>query len=135
MENSSVISLKNVRKAFGSTVVFENVNLEAPAGCITGISGPNGAGKSLLLRIITGLVWPSGGEVFVLGQQVGVDCEFAPRTGALIDAPGLLMDESGFRNLELLAGISGGADRGRIMEVLTIVGLDFQDRRPVRVWT
>lgn len=131
MEDNYAISLHAVEKKFGSTVVFEDVNLDVPAGAITGISGPNGAGKSVLLRIICGLVKPTHGSVFVLGNQIGVTHEFPPHTGALIDSPGLLDSESAKRNLELLAEISRGADAGRIREVLNIVGLDPDDRRPV----
>jgi ABC-2 type transport system ATP-binding protein len=131
MEDNYAISLHAVEKKFGSTVVFENVNLDVPAGVITGISGPNGAGKSVLLRIICGLVKPTHGSVFVMGNQIGVTHEFPAHTGALIDSPGLLDSESAKRNLELLAEISRGADAGRIREVLNIVGLDPDDRRPV----
>jgi ABC-2 type transport system ATP-binding protein len=135
MEDSYAISLNNIRKVFGNTVVFENINLDVPTGSITGISGPNGAGKSILLRIICGLVKPTRGDVFVLGNQVGVTHEFPSDTGALIDSPGLLENESAKRNLELLAKISRGADDGRIREVLKIVGLNPEDHRPVRVYS
>ena len=135
MENSYAISLKTVSKSFGKLVIFEDIDLDVPSGSITGISGPNGAGKSVLLRIICGLVRPSAGDVFVLGEQVGMTYEFPPSTGALIDSPGLLANESGKKNLELLAKISRGADEWRIQEVLRIVGLDPQDRRPVRLYS
>jgi ABC-2 type transport system ATP-binding protein len=135
IENSYAISLRNIRKVFGKTEILNDVNLDVTTGSITGISGPNGAGKSILLRIICGLVKPTRGEVFVLGQQVGVTCEFPPDTGALIDNPGLLLNENARKNLELLASISRNADGRRIQEVLTIVGLDAKDDRPVRVYS
>jgi ABC-2 type transport system ATP-binding protein len=135
MEESSAISLRNIGKTFGKSVIFENINLDVSAGCITGISGPNGAGKSILLRVICGLVRPTQGEVYVLGRQIGVTYEFPPSTGALIDTPGLLANESAKKNLELLAKISRGADGWRIQEVLRIVGLDPNDRRPVRLYS
>ncbi len=135
MQDSYAISLNNIGKLFGNTVVLENVNLDVLTGSITGISGSNGAGKSILLRIICGLVKPTQGNVFVLGNQVGTTHEFPPYTGALIDSPGLLENESAKRNLELLAKISRGADDGRIREVLKIVGLDPDDHRPVRVYS
>lgn len=135
MEDSSAILLRNIRKVFGKSVIFENVDLDVPAGSITGISGPNGAGKSVLLRVICGLVRPTQGEVYVLGRQIGVTCEFPPDTGALIDTPGLLANESAKKNLELLAKISQGADEKRIRDVLIIVGLDPDDRRPVRLYS
>jgi ABC-2 type transport system ATP-binding protein len=135
MPEKNAILLNNVGKIFGKKVVFENVNLNVPAGSITGISGPNGAGKSILLRIICGLVRPTQGEVYVLGHQVGVTCEFPPDTGALIDTPGLLTNKSAKKNLELLAKISRNADAWRIQEVLNMVGLDPNDQRPVSVYS
>ena len=135
LENSCAIILKKVSKVFGKTVVFENINLNVPAGSITGISGPNGAGKSILLRMICGLVKPTRGEIFVLGRHIGVDAEFPPSTGALIDSPDFLANESARKNLELLAKISGNADNKRVEEVLNTVGLDVNDKRPVRVYS
>ncbi len=135
MDDFSAISLRNICKAYGKSVIFDDVNLDVPIGCITGISGPNGAGKSILLRVICGLVRPTMGEVYVLGQQIGVTCEFPPDTGALIDTPGFLANESAKKNLELLAKISRGANEKRIQDVLMIVGLDSHDQRPVSVYS
>jgi ABC-2 type transport system ATP-binding protein len=134
-KESHAISLENVSKKFGKASVFEDVNLIVPTGSIYGISGPNGAGKSVLLRIVCGLVRPTGGHINVLGRRIGVDCEFPSHTGALIDAPGFLASYSGRKNLELLAKISGGATRNRIEEALSIVGLDPADKRPVRAYS
>jgi ABC-2 type transport system ATP-binding protein len=135
MDDFSAISLRNICKAYGKSVIFDDVNLDVPTGCITGISGPNGAGKSILLRVICGLVKPTEGEVYVMGQQIGVTCEFPPDTGALIDTPCFLANESAKKNLELLAKISRGADEKRIHDVLMIVGLDSHDQRPVSVYS
>lgn len=134
-EESAAISLRNIDKAFDKTVIFEDVNLDAPSGYITGISGPNGAGKSILLRIICGLVKPTRGDIYVLGRRIGKQQEFPFDTGALIDTPGFLANESARKNLELLAKISRAADDRRIREVLTIVGLDWNDKRPLRVYS
>lgn len=135
INNVYSISLKNVSKKFGTDLLFEDINLDIPAGSITGISGPNGAGKSVLLRLICGLAKVTTGEIYVLGRRIGVDCEFASRTGVLIDEPGLLMNASARKNLELLAKISGGADLTRINEVLSVVGLSPENQRPVRVYS
>ena len=134
-ESLDVIELKAIKKSFGRKTVFENLNLAIPPASITGICGPNGAGKSILLRIICGLVKPTQGEVWVLGKQVGIDCDFPPLTGALIDTPGFLSRYSAKKNLRLLAAISQRADNERIDEVLAIVGLDVNDQRPVRTYS
>jgi ABC-2 type transport system ATP-binding protein len=132
---NNAVELVNIRKDFGSHMVFDSINLTVPTGLITGICGPNGAGKSILLRIICGLVKPTHGEVVVFGQRLGVDCEFAPSTGVLIDQPGLLFDLSARKNLEILAGIQQKIPTSRIAEVLQIVGLDPTDKRPVKEYS
>jgi len=133
--NTHAIWLKGVYKTFARTTIFEDIHLEVPPGCICGLSGPNGAGKSVLLRIICGLVRPTAGEVYVLGERIGAGREFPAHTGALIDAPAYLEQHSARRNLEFLAKISGQVEPGRIAEALDIVGLDPRDERPVRVYS
>ena len=63
-----VIEAKNVRKAFGDKLLFENVNFVIPPGATVGILGPNGAGKTTLLRLITGQEKPDSGEM-ILGES------------------------------------------------------------------
>ena len=126
-----ILSAKNISKKFGKNKVLLQVNLDLPAGVIYGINGPNGAGKSLFLRILSGLVLADAGEVQVFGKIIGKDAEFAPSTGILIDSPGFLLGCSGLKNLQLLASVSGNVSQERINEVITLVGLNPNDRRPV----
>ncbi len=64
-----VIEAKNVRKAFGDKLLFDNVNFSIPRGAIVGVIGPNGAGKTTLCRMITGKDKPDSGE-FTVGATV-----------------------------------------------------------------
>jgi ATP-binding cassette ChvD family protein len=64
-----VVEAKNVSKAYGDKLLFENLNFSLPRGGIVGIIGPNGAGKTTLFRLITGQEKPDSGE-FVVGQTV-----------------------------------------------------------------
>lgn len=66
----SVIRIKNLIKAYGSTPVLKGINLEVGAGQIIGYIGPNGAGKSTTIRILAGLDSQFEGEVEVLGFNV-----------------------------------------------------------------
>ncbi len=59
----TVIEAVNLSKAFGETVLFENLNFSLPPNGIVGIIGPNGAGKTTLFRIITGTEKPDSGEI------------------------------------------------------------------------
>ncbi len=66
---SKVIEVKNVTKAYGDKLLFENLSFTIPQGGIVGVIGPNGAGKSTLFRLITGQETPDSGEV-ELGDTV-----------------------------------------------------------------
>ncbi|SNS11915.1 ABC-2 type transport system ATP-binding protein [Anaerovirgula multivorans] len=67
-----MIELKGVTKTFGSTIALDNVSINIPEGKIIGILGPNGSGKSTLLKMLVGLNKPNHGNIFINGQQIGV---------------------------------------------------------------
>ncbi len=58
-----VIEAKNITKAYGDKLLFENLSFTLPPGGIVGVIGPNGAGKSTLFRIITGKEQPDSGTI------------------------------------------------------------------------
>ncbi len=133
--NHLIIDAQNIHKYFGKKQVLSGLEFQLPAGKIYAICGKNGSGKSVFLRILTGLMFPSSGRVDIFGQHLGVDMEFPSNTGALIDHPGFLMNESGRRNLLLLAKISGKATPDKIDETLSFVGLDPGDRKPFKTYS
>lgn len=57
------LELKNLTKTFERRVIFRNVNLEWEAPGLFGVAGPNGSGKSTLVKVVTGLISPSSGDV------------------------------------------------------------------------
>jgi sulfate-transporting ATPase len=68
---SKVIEAKNVSKAFGDKLLFENLSFELPQAGIVGVIGPNGAGKTTLFKLITGKEKPDNGT-FEIGPTVKV---------------------------------------------------------------
>jgi ATP-binding cassette ChvD family protein len=64
-----VIEARQVAKAYGDKLLFENLNFVLPPAGIVGVIGPNGAGKTTLFRLIMGLEKPDAGE-FVVGETV-----------------------------------------------------------------
>ena len=66
---NTVIEAKNVTKAFGDKVLFEDLSFRLPPGGIVGVIGPNGAGKTTLFKMITGQEQPDSGE-FNVGETV-----------------------------------------------------------------
>jgi len=68
----AILRLHNLNKSYASFPALKNVNLELAPGRIMGILGPNGSGKTTLIKIVAGLLQPSGGEVMVCGMTPGV---------------------------------------------------------------
>jgi ABC-2 type transport system ATP-binding protein len=68
----TILNIHNLNKSYGSFPALKNVDLELKPGRILGILGPNGSGKTTLIKIVAGLLQPSGGEVMVCGMTPGV---------------------------------------------------------------
>lgn len=118
------ILIENLSKDFGNERVLKDVNVCFQRGQIHGIVGRNGSGKTVLMKCMLGFLAPSSGQVCVLGKVIGKDCDFAPRTGMMIETPGFLPGETGRNNLLWLARLKGKASKARVDEVITQVGLD-----------
>lgn len=69
MTRRPVIEVEDVSFSYGGPPVLEHVSLTVPRGEFLGLVGPNGGGKSTLLKVILGLLEPSAGEVWLLGQR------------------------------------------------------------------
>lgn len=134
-EENLIIEARQITKSFGKKKVLQGLDFCLPKGQIYAICGSNGAGKSVFLRILMGLVYPDSGSVKVNGKLIGKEVEFPESVGSLIDHPGFLLLESGYKNLELLALISGKADKEVIRSTMHFVGLDPDDRKPVRTYS
>jgi ABC-2 type transport system ATP-binding protein len=125
------VDVHNMTHQFGSDIVLRQVNARFTTGKIHGIVGRNGSGKTVLLKCILGFLYPTQGKAVVFGRQIGKDCQFAPDTGMMIEAPGFIPTESGYNNLSWLMGLHAKANRNRIDEVMRIVGLDPKSRKTV----
>ena len=65
-----MLSTKNLNKSFGSLVVAQDVALELPKGVRYALIGPNGAGKTTLINLLTGMLRPDSGEIFLGGSDI-----------------------------------------------------------------
>jgi len=68
----AILQLHKLSKSYGRVRALKNVDLELEPGRIMGILGPNGSGKTTLIKIVAGLLHPSGGEVRVCGMVPGM---------------------------------------------------------------
>jgi energy-coupling factor transporter ATP-binding protein EcfA2 len=67
MSESAVVTVRGLRKVYGTRVVVDSLDLDVPAGQVVGLIGANGAGKTTTVECIQGLRRPDGGTVRVLG--------------------------------------------------------------------
>jgi len=116
------LSAEGLTRRFGDLVAVDDLSFEVPAGGVVGLVGPNGSGKSTTIRVLLGLIAPSGGTGMVLGESLAHPERFADRVGALIDSPAFVGSLTGRDNLRSLAALRGLPGR-RIGEVLKLVGL------------
>lgn len=65
-----MFELKHISAGYGAGLVLRNVNLTVPTGSVVALLGPNGAGKTSLLRVASGLLAPSEGQVLLDGQDI-----------------------------------------------------------------
>lgn len=126
------VELKNVSKRLNDVTVLEDISLTLEAGTIYGLKGKNGCGKTMLMRMMAGVIYPTSGTVSIDGEILHKDIATPRSIGVLIENPAFLPGYTGQRNLELLAGLTGKADRTQIAKTMNRVGLDPSDKRTYR---
>lgn len=132
----TVIELKNVSKNFKNKELYRNIDLRINEGECIGFVGENGAGKSVLFQLMTGLLPVDEGEVWVNNKQLGASgMDFPEGVGILINEPGYIEYYSGLKNLQMLAGIQNKVTTEQIKETMKLVGLDPEDRTPVKKYS
>ena len=127
-----IIQLDHISKKFSHKILFDDVILRIIVGTIVGFKGANGCGKSVLFKIISGLYRPDSGDVYVRGKKIGDDFDYPPDMGIFINAPGFIPVYSGFKNLKCLADIRGKIDSKKICATMDKVGLNPNDKTPVK---
>ena len=122
------IQAENVVKKFGDFTAINHITLNVPKGSIYGFLGPNGCGKSTTIRVLTGLLSPSEGNVDVLGLEIPRQSELLRlKIGYMTQKFSLYDDLSVQENLEFIGQIFGmdtKALKARIEEQLATYGLD-----------
>ena len=83
------ITITDLTKRFGNMTALENIDLEVEKGQIVGLLGPNGSGKTTLIKIMTGLLQPTSGNITINGKEPGIETKkivaYLPDRNALPD--------------------------------------------------
>jgi sulfate transport system ATP-binding protein len=140
------IEIRNLSKAFGKTVVCDNLNLDIPSGELVALLGPSGSGKTSLLRIIAGLERPDSGSVLFHGADATFDDVRDRNVGFVFQHYALFGHMSIFENVAFGLRVrprtaKPGSDtrtrpseaqiKEKVMELLKLVQLDWlADRYP-----
>jgi ABC-2 type transport system ATP-binding protein len=119
--NDLILETKNLCKTFNKQKVVENISLEIRRNSIYGLLGPNGAGKSTTLKMITGMLRPSSGEI--LFENHTWSRKDLSNMGALIESAPLYGNLTAKENLRVRTTVLGLPEK-RIDEVLHIVDLE-----------
>jgi ABC-2 type transport system ATP-binding protein len=123
-----MIEASGLTKRYGTALAVDGLSFTVPPGQVTGFLGPNGAGKSTTMRLILGLDAPDAGTVTVNGRSYASYRRPLFEVGALLEARSFHGGRSAHNHLLCLAA-SNGIGRGRVAEVLDLVGLDGAARR------
>jgi ABC-2 type transport system ATP-binding protein len=133
MSGEIIVRTEHLSRRFGELVAVRDVSLEVRRGEIFGVLGPNGAGKSTTIRMLCGILDPSGGSGTVVGFDVARDAErIKERIGYMTQRFSLYEDLTVQENLRFYAGlygVPGGRRPGRIAEVLRATGLEERRRQ------
>lgn len=128
-----ILKTHKLSKKYGEQFAVNNVNMTIEKGQIYGFIGQNGAGKTTLIRMITGLIHKTSGEMELLGFSSNSEIEEA-RTmlGSLVETPAFYGNMTARENLEVSRLVRNVAGKHCIDEVLELVGLKNIEKKKVK---
>ena len=128
-----VLKTYNITKKYGEQLAVDNVNMTIKKGDIYGFIGKNGAGKTTLIRLITGLIHKSGGEIELLGANEENELNKArTMVGSLIESSSFYTNMTARENLEVSRLVRNIPGKKCIDEVLELVGLKDVEKKKVK---
>ncbi|USB33789.1 ABC transporter ATP-binding protein [Paenibacillus sp. YPG26] len=128
-----ILKTSHLTKTFGGSDVVQDVSMKIAQGEIYGFLGPNGAGKTTVMKMITNLIKPTGGEIEVFGEKLteksyGV----LKRMGSIIEYPIFYDRLSARENLDLHCEYMGFYDKGAVRDALELVKLHNIEKKSVK---
>lgn len=121
-----IVQTTALTKRYAGRSVVNQVSLSVPEGSVYGFIGPNGAGKSTTMKMLLGLVKPSGGEILLLGKRMEEKnrLELLRQTGSLVESPSCYGHLTGEENLQIVAELKNvpKKDIDRVLEIVELTG-------------
>lgn len=130
---SFILRTTQLTKVFQGKEVVSNVSMNIRKGEIYGFLGPNGAGKTTVMKMLTNLVKPTGGEIELFGEKLTQGSHrLLGRIGAIIEYPVFYDKLKAKENLELHCEYMGYYNKQAIDDALELVNLRNIDHKPVK---
>jgi len=124
-EIESIAEIRGLTKRFGSFTAVDAVSFEVRRGEVLGYLGPNGSGKTTTIRMLLGLLTPTGGQATVFGHDITRESEAIRRRVGYMSQRFALYDElTALENLAFYAGVYGVGDTARVEQAMHTVGLE-----------
>lgn len=130
----NAIDITGLTKTINNTPILKDITISFESCKIHGIVGHNGSGKTMLFKSICGLVNHSKGQIMVFNEILN-NGSFPKETGIIIEHPGFLPQYSAFKNLKILSSINNIISDTDIKNVISLVGLDPNDKRPIKKYS
>lgn len=130
------IRTERLGKRYGSRPIIHDLTFSVRPGEVYALVGPNGAGKTTVIRLVSGLAFPTEGTVELLGKDPQQHPEVRRRLGAVVEAPAAFYPYlSGRANLRLHGRLAGGVAESRIESLLELMELEHAADRKVGVYS
>ena len=130
------LTVSKLTKEYKTKKVVNDVSFTLFPGQIFGFVGPNGAGKSTTIKMITGLIPITSGDVRICGYSITSSFKNAIKNvGAVVEMPQLYPYLSGMKNLKLYAGFYGQDALDRIPEIVKLVGMENRIKDKVSTYS
>ena len=128
-----VLQTVGLTKQYGTQFAVHDVNMNVERGKIYGLLGRNGAGKTTTIRMVTGLLQPTAGEVNLFGEKMKTPTKrIFRRIGTLIESPAFYENLTAKENLQIIADLRGTQSKDSIGEALKLVDLDKETKKRVK---
>lgn len=130
---NNIITTNALTKEYDHKKVVNTLDLNVPEGSVYGFLGPNGAGKSTTLKMLLGLVKPTGGQIHILGKRLSPQNRLGilKQTGSLIEAPAYYGHLSGKENLQIICKLKNVPEK-EIVPVMRLVRMENQMDKKVK---
>jgi ABC-2 type transport system ATP-binding protein len=134
-DNSKAIQVQNLKKSFGELKAVQDVSFEVGVGEIVSLLGPNGAGKSTTISMLSCLLQPDAGDIWIMGHSINTEPKAVKQAiGVVPQEIALYPDLSAKENLLFwgkMYGLGGSDLQQRVNEVLELAGLTDRQKGAV----